>query len=279
MSILHKLFVTSINLARHRISQVDSHFYFSIYNNYNLDQGNWRSKGIGMEEPTVSLSVPVIPPSLIDEELKTEALTSISQTELEKPFVRLPKAQKKLLKAEKLKARMKFQSKEYLKRRKERRLEALAANPELNNQVKATKALIEGSFERLSNALTNGLKVCVDLSFEEIQDDRELSSLAKQLAVAYGFLKKQQKPVHLHVCGLVPSSSIYSKLQQQGFESWIISRHSELPWDIYPKSKIVIMSPDASEPLETVESDKVLVSLCCGGFLLTSKSRFMSSVE
>lgn len=256
MSILHKLSI-SIHSVRLRVSQVDIPFYFSTESKENLYQTNWRSKGLRMEETTVSLSLPVIPLSSIVEEQNTEAPSSNAEIELEKPFVRLPKAQKKLLKAEKLKARMKFQSKEYLKRRKERRLEALAANPELNDQVKAARALIEGSSERLTNALTNGLKVCVDLSFEEIQDDRELSSLAKQLAVAYGFLKKQQKPAHLHVCGLVPSSSIYSKLQQQGFESWIISRHSELPWDIYPKSNIVIMSPDASEPLETVESDKV----------------------
>ena len=172
-------------------------------------------------------------------------------------FVRMSKAEKKLLKAQRMKEKRKAQLQEYKKRKKAKVKEStneddilVASGPSKDEQI-----------ERLKAAIRNGLNICVDLSYEDIHVDRELSSLSRQLSIAYGFLKRFPNPIHLHLCGLVVESVLYSKMQQQGFESWIIDRHTQLPWEIFPINRLVMLSPDATEVLETVESDKVRIYL------------------
>lgn len=171
---------------------------------------------------------------------------------------RKTRAEKREIKFKRLLERRKEKAKEY-KIRKRARIEIQQQNCPENETVLVQRPSKQEMNDKLRNALLHGVNVCVDTSFEDLHSDRELSSLAKQLALTYGFLKKTLNPIHLHICGLKPASALYEKLQRQGFESWICDRHESLPWDLFPIDSLIMLSPDADEVVESFELDKVFM--------------------
>jgi Trm5-related predicted tRNA methylase len=168
------------------------------------------------------------------------------------PKVRLSRSEKKALKAGKLLEKRKTKYKEYKIRKKAR----------IQSQIESGEAVVIHNkkalaHDHLRNALISGINVCVDVSYDDIHSEKELFSLSRQLALAYGFLKKAPTPIHLHLCGLKETNTLFEKLQSQGFDSWIIDKHSERPWEMFPVSSLIMLSPDAEEAIETFEADKV----------------------
>jgi hypothetical protein len=51
--------------------------------------------------------------------------------------------------------------------------------------------------KKLERAVSQGQKIVIDLQFENIMDAREINSLAVQLSVCYGRVKKMDNPFHL----------------------------------------------------------------------------------
>lgn len=116
---------------------------------------------------------------------------------------------------------------------------------------------------RLSQAQETGLKVCIDLSFESLHSSVDLRSLMKQINLSYSLNKKAQAPVDLHLTSLTEGTRFYQDFQKMGAIHWsYISVHSKKPWEVFPKEKIVLLSPDASEVLQELSHDKVYV--VCG---------------
>jgi hypothetical protein len=276
-----------------------------------------------------------------------------TQNNVSSDFTRLSKSEKRQLKHQKLKELRKIKSQKARERKKvrlaeERSIEvcqeatrcgdladadtAVPLNTDgskIQTSVRVPRALeLLRRQQQLRNALIHGLNVCIDLSYENIHSDRELSSLARQLANSYGYLKKLENcPIHLHLCGLPvligeraknaleaslcsessealtekkeghisditvsslsPSSYsnpqtksnkmvLYEKLLQQGIKSWVVEKHHELPWEIeffpflpsYVTSSssspltlpsLVMLSPDAEEPLEEFDPNKIYI--------------------
>jgi Trm5-related predicted tRNA methylase len=277
-----------------------------------------------------------------------------TQSNVSSDFTRLSKAEKRQLKHQKLKELRKIKSQKARERKKVRLAEersvevcqdathcedstdadtAVPLNTDgskIQTSARAARALeLLRRQQQLRNALIHGLNVCIDLSYENIHSDRELSSLARQLANSYGYLKKLENcPIHLHLCGLpvligerannaleaslcsessealtekkedhisdnTVSSSLspslynnpqaksnkvvlYEKLLQQGIKSWVVEKHHELPWEIdffpfLPSSvtsssssplslpSLVMLSPDADEPLEEFDPNKIYI--------------------
>jgi len=56
--------------------------------------------------------------------------------------------------------------------------------------------------EKLDWALSNGIDVCVDLSYEKQQTIGELRSLARQLSNTYAMMKRVSVPCHLHITSI-----------------------------------------------------------------------------
>jgi tRNA (guanine9-N1)-methyltransferase len=129
----------------------------------------------------------------------------------------------------------------------------------------ATKKAKEFAEERLRRILEgdlSSLNVCIDLGFEiEIEhSDKEKRSLCKQLQLTWSVLKRAAVPIHLHVSSLGQlSTNLIESLRVVGFASWSLDRHDEAPWNIWPRSSIVLLSPDAVDVVESFDDDKVYV--------------------
>lgn len=172
------------------------------------------------------------------------------------------------------------------------------------------KKALADTLSRMQHAQSHGLNVCIDFSMDYENNDRERRSLCKQLCVAYGTLKKAERPIHLHLTSLRTSSNLFEDesaalmtspvqsfqqeslnckplhfveddgevsdevsssssssslsalelaLSKQGVGGWIADLHKRHPWEVFPKDKIVILSPDARVALSSFDSDCVYV--------------------
>jgi Trm5-related predicted tRNA methylase len=121
--------------------------------------------------------------------------------------------------------------------------------------------VLEGN-ERLKQAMLDGVNLCVDLSWDCEHSVRERQSLCKQLSLTYGHLKIAPKTMHLHITSVEPDSAVEKGLHTQGILNWFATTHQESPCELFDNSRIIILSPDAETPLETVDLNKVRVCRC-----------------
>lgn len=172
-----------------------------------------------------------------------------------KPFVRMSKAEKKALRRQKAKDARKYKSQKYRHNLAERRKQMDPEERKL--QLEQQKKDIIASNARLADSLINGMKVCIDLGFDDEHDSRDIGSLCKQLSLSYSVLKQTPCPVHLHITSLTPGSETQLLLSTQGAENWKVERSPKAPWELFDKSKIVILSPDSENVIESFDKDKV----------------------
>lgn len=133
---------------------------------------------------------------------------------------------------------------------------ASADSPHLTKRV--IKAITK---ERLAEAQSTGLKLCVDLSMTDCMSDKEVSRLAGQLRRLYGSNKKAARPFHLFLTDLRENSHFYRECirMNDGFLSYMMDITEESCLDLFPPETLVYLSPDAEEALERVDPDKVYV--------------------
>ncbi|XP_068443835.1 tRNA methyltransferase 10 homolog B [Clinocottus analis] len=156
-------------------------------------------------------------------------------------------------------AAKKSKRREAKQRRKLNRAQELAAsadNPQFTKRV--LKAITK---ERLAEAQSTGLKLCVDLSMTDLMSDKEVSRLAGQLRRLYGSNKKATRPLHLLLTDLRKDSRLYREClrMNEGFLNYMMDITEESCLDLFPPETVVYLTPDAEEALATVEADKVYV--------------------
>ncbi|XP_047437748.1 tRNA methyltransferase 10 homolog B [Mugil cephalus] len=115
--------------------------------------------------------------------------------------------------------------------------------------------------ERLVEAQSTGLKLCVDLSMTDCMSDKEISRLAGQLRRLYGSNKKAAQPFHLFLTDLREDSRLYRECirMNAGFLNYMMDITEESCLDLFPPESVVYLTPDAEEALETIEADRVYV--------------------
>jgi tRNA (guanine9-N1)-methyltransferase len=187
---------------------------------------------------------------------------------MDQPKVRASKAEKRAMKQAVLKERRR-ETRKLLRQTKVAKKRFLweSLSEEERAQHKAAAKAKELEEERVRRVLlerrdadTQALNVCIDLGFENEHSEKEKRSLCKQLQLTYSVLKRSAVPVRLHVCNLGQlSSSLYQFLRAQGFDSFPFEKQNEAPYDIWPKSSIVLLSPDAVNVVESFDDDKVYV--------------------
>ncbi|XP_078131972.1 tRNA methyltransferase 10 homolog B [Sander vitreus] len=131
-----------------------------------------------------------------------------------------------------------------------------ADNPQFTKRV--MKAITK---ERLAEAQSTGLKLCVDLSMTDSMSDKEISRLAGQLRRLYGSNKKAIRPFHLLLTDLREDSRLYRECLRMnaGFLNYMMDITEESCLDLFSPETVVYLTPDAEEALETVDADKVYV--------------------
>ncbi|EUD65451.1 hypothetical protein C922_04191 [Plasmodium inui San Antonio 1] len=112
----------------------------------------------------------------------------------------------------------------------------------------------------LIKAYNEGYKICYNCSFLNLMGEKEVSSLAKQVFLGYHYMIKEQLPVQFHFTSLMSSDEFYTQLRDKyALGKWRVHIHSEDYWDLFPREKIVVLSPDAEEELTEVRDDEVYV--------------------
>ena len=107
----------------------------------------------------------------------------------------------------------------------------------------------------LLSSITDGLRVCIDLSLDNEHSDRERRSLCRQLTNVYMNLKKQTYPISLHFSYL--NGKVLEMMKFQGIQNWVVNRYEESAWDIFPHQDMIFLSPDATDVLTTFDMSKV----------------------
>ncbi|KAM8900245.1 tRNA methyltransferase 10 homolog B isoform 2-T2 [Spinachia spinachia] len=147
------------------------------------------------------------------------------------------------------------------KRREEKRRRKVTREQE-SDAPQFTKRVMKAiTRERLAEARSTGLKLCVDLSMTDGMSDKEVSRLAGQLRRLYGSNKRATRPFHLLLTGLVQHGRIYAEClrMNEGFLNYTMDMTEESCLDLFPPESVVYLTPDAEEALETVDPDKVYV--------------------
>ncbi|XP_077444349.1 tRNA methyltransferase 10 homolog B isoform X2 [Stigmatopora argus] len=167
-------------------------------------------------------------------------------------------------------AAKKTRRKEEKLRRKLNKCSVDAEHPEIRKRV--TKAVAK---ERLAEARSNGVKVCVDLGMSHRMSDKETSRLAAQLRRLYGANKRASRPFHVFLTGLREDSRLLAECvrMNDGFLNYEMERTEQNCLDLFPPESVVYLSPDAEEALERVEHDKVYV---VGGLVDESVQKALS---
>ena len=118
------------------------------------------------------------------------------------------KAKKKAERFEKLKQKRQESRKFKKNLAKERKKNEAKPPPVDGNRISKKAAKFE-AISRLKAVLettTDHYKFCIDLQFEHLMIEKELTHLARQLSRVYGFNKSSAKPCHLTLASLNKSS-------------------------------------------------------------------------
>lgn len=190
---------------------------------------------------------------------------------------RLRKSERKARKFEHKVARMQLFRKKRKTERKERmRLAAAAAlnsgsAPALpesgsstndNHEPRVSKLVKSGlTRDKLRSALINGQRVCIDLGLEDLMSQKECSRLAQQLGRLYGSNRKAEQPFHIYLSSVHRNGRVFQECVRKncGFEYYLIDFVEKSVFEYFELSDIVYLSPDATEILEILESDKIYV--------------------
>ncbi|EOD33937.1 hypothetical protein EMIHUDRAFT_111477 [Emiliania huxleyi CCMP1516] len=112
--------------------------------------------------------------------------------------------------------------------------------------------------ERLDAALSDGVRVVVDLSYGATMNLKEQRSLARQLGRCWGANRRAPAPVALHLASMQRCPA--PCLPQDGdHKRWKVRLLDEDLEHHFSPSDLVFLSPDADEALTCVDKSKVYV--------------------
>ena len=105
--------------------------------------------------------------------------------------------------------------------------------------------LRRAQLDRLQAAMTDGkaARVCIDLQFEQLMNEKELKQLAGQLRRVYGSNKSSPAPFHLHFVNLVPESKIHRICREKndGFDQYLVTFEESGVQDLFEQDEVLIV--------------------------------------
>lgn len=138
-------------------------------------------------------------------------ITIISFTHILGAEILSKRQNKKLLKLKKFEERKKTMRKNEKEKKKLRRVLAKEQGIEFIKKGPSRKEL------KLNKVAKNpaDIIVAIDLSFDELMIDKDLSSCASQLLRVYTNNRRAKRPIPLHFTGLNEEGKLYEKLQKK----------------------------------------------------------------
>lgn len=102
--------------------------------------------------------------------------------------------------------------------------------------------------------------VAIDLSFDELMTDKDLSSCASQLLRVYTNNRRAERPIPLHFTGLDETGRMYEKLQKnEGWQNWDVIPHKESFIELFDKDKIIYLTSESENVLDVLEKNAVYI--------------------
>jgi hypothetical protein len=154
-------------------------------------------------------------------------------------------------------------------KRKQKALEAGSHESTFDNAASSTvepidpvllEAAIAAQLESrriLNEAFESGMRIVVDCSFSTASGDREIRSLVRQLQYCLAANRRAPRPAQLVYCGFSGAVQEFGE-SRMGANGWKAHLHEAPVHEVIPKdAKVVVMSPDAEEVLDTVDPDTV----------------------
>ena len=105
------------------------------------------------------------------------------------------------------------------------------------------------------------MKICIDLQFEHLMNDKELTHLARQLGRVYGQNKNSSKPCNLTLSNLNPDSKTHQICcdKNDGFANYILKQSKDSILELFDPKSIVYLTPDSDQILDELSKDKIYV--------------------
>eukprot|EP00644_Phytophthora_capsici_P006996 jgi/Phyca11/5910/fgenesh1_pm.PHYCAscaffold_8_\ len=124
--------------------------------------------------------------------------------------------------------------------------------------------------QRAAASDSSSQRVAIDLSFDDIMNDKEIRSLANQLKLSYGSIKQMSDPFQLIFCN--PSEQLEHSLDRFGANHWYIQwrRSAENVAEHFPPEELIYLSPDSPNVLEKLDPKKIYV---IGGIVDKSRKK------
>jgi tRNA (guanine9-N1)-methyltransferase len=97
--------------------------------------------------------------------------------------------------------------------------------------------------------------VAIDLSFDDLMADKNLSSCASQLLRIYTANRRAKRPIPVYFTGLKPGSKMLQKLEtHEGSKNWDVVRSEQSFLEIFDRDKIVYLTSESEEVLDKLET-------------------------
>lgn len=119
--------------------------------------------------------------------------------------------------------------------------------------------------ERVKEVVRSGgrFRVCIDLGWNAAMNDKELRSLAKQIAYSYSAVRKAvedgRDPLRLSVTGLDTRVEEVMSKHTAGWEDWPILMTKKTLVETHAKADVVYLTHDAEEVLSELHPENVYV--------------------
>jgi tRNA (guanine9-N1)-methyltransferase len=177
-------------------------------------------------------------------------------------MIRLTKQEKKLKKFKYMQETRKEKRKRahIQKRRKRSQMLEIMTEDQRREFIQAERLEEEALKKELERVSEHGIPLVFDLSYCNLMSSVELGSLQSQISDSVGFLRKQAPQYFKLMCSN-SNEEITQKLFKRGAKKWQVSVFQDDLLEIKELShrKIVYLSPDAHECLETVDQDSAYV--------------------
>lgn len=129
------------------------------------------------------------------------------------------------------------------------------------SSVQAPLPLLEDT-PQLTTTKESPIRIVIDCGFTRSMNSCEQSSLARQIAHSYYAVRTCERPASLYLSRVRDGHDTWQKglpldLAPDGAGRSHVS--TKPPWEIFPREKLVFLSPDSDNLLQDVDSDHIYV--------------------
>jgi tRNA (guanine9-N1)-methyltransferase len=100
--------------------------------------------------------------------------------------------------------------------------------------------------------------IVIDLDWNDVLTEKEMSSLAAQLMHIYGAMKRSDRPLKLYLTSLKGKiKDILYKIK--GAPNWKVVQEERDYLQLFPKDQLVYLSPESNNILRSINSEKIYI--------------------